>query len=260
MRHRFGFALLIAYATATIVPAGAYGQVCDERLRPESLSGFGYAIREPDVRCEGLYESSVRAPGLEVVSFLYERPRFDPAEHEGVQVIAPEISGLVTGPLRVRAVALPLKTYYRMDAVLPAEGSLIWPVKDVLAPAGLAAEQIGVFGWSGSEIDKVFVPVRLAAADDLVPAGPEPGGARAPAPELRVRLANDAEKVLWRYKEAEKTSDWMAAAQGEVAAGRTIGLALPPGPAMRLQIDVIAKRPDGDEWSSLRLEVVRPGA
>ena len=52
----------------------------------------------------------------------------------------------------------------------------------------------------------------------------------------------------------------MAAAQGDVAAGRTVGLALPPGPATRLQIDVIAKRPDDDEWSSLRLEVVRPGA
>jgi hypothetical protein len=259
VRHRFGSALLIAYATAAVVPAGAYGQVCDERLRPEPRSGFGYTIREPDVRCEGLYESSVRAPGLEVVSFLYERPRFDPSEHDSVQVIAPEISELVTEPVRVRAVALPLKTYYRMDAVLPDEGPLIWPVRDVLGPAGLAAEQIGVFGWSGSEIDKVFVPVRLVAADDLAPEA-EPGGQRPPAPELLVRLANDAEKVLWRYKEAQKTSEWMAAAQGEVAAGRTVGLALPPGPATRLQIDVIAKRPDDDEWSSLRLEVVRPGA
>jgi hypothetical protein len=149
-----------------------------------------------------------------------------------------------------------LKTYYRMDAVLPEDGPLIWPVRDVLGPAGLAAEQIGVFGWSGSEIEKVFVPVRLRAAG---PAESE-RGERPPAPELLVRLANDAEKVLWRYKEAEKTSEWMAAAQGEVAAGRTVGLALPPGPATRLQIDVIAKRPDDDEWSSLRLEVVRPGA
>jgi hypothetical protein len=259
VRHRFGSALLIAYATAAVVSAGAYGQVCDERLRPESQSGFGYTIREPDVRCEGLYESSVRAPGLEVVSFLYERPRFDPAEHDSVQVIAPEVPELVTEPVRVRAVALPLKTYYRMDAVLPDEGSLIWPVRDVLGPAGLAAEQIGVFGWSGSEIDKVFVPVRLVAADSLAPEA-EAGIGRPLAPELLVRLANDAEKVLWRYKEAQTASEWMAAAQGEVAAGRTVGLALPPGPATRLQIDVIAKRPDDDEWSSLRLEVVRPGA
>jgi hypothetical protein len=260
VRHRFGAALVIAYATAVAAPAGAYGQVCDERLRPEPQSGFGYAIREPDVRCEGLYESSVRAPGLEVVSFLYERPRFDPAEHGSVQVIAPEVPELVAEPVRVRAVALPLKTYYRMDAVLPADGPLIWPVRDVLGPAGLAAEQIGVFGWSGSEIDKVFVPVRLRAADQRAPAASDPGAERAPSPQLLVRLANDAEKVLWRYKEAETTSDWMAAAQGEVAAGRTVGLSLPPGPATRLQIDVIAKRPDNDEWSSLRLEVVRPGA
>ena len=202
----------------------------------------------------------MRAPGLEVVSFLYEGPRFDPAEHDRIRVIAPAVGELVSEPVRVRAVALPLKTYYRMDAVLPEEGPLIWPLKDVLAPAGLVAEQIGVFGWSGSEIDKVFVPVRLLAADDVAGAGSEQGGEQAPSAELLVRLANDAEKVLWRYKEGQKTSDWMAAAAGDVAAGRTVVLSLPPGPATRLQIDVIAKRPDGDEWSSLRLEVVRPGA
>ena len=143
----------------------------------------------------------MRAPGLEVVSFLYEGPRFDPAEHDRIRVIAPAVGELVSEPVRVRAVALPLKTYYRMDAVLPEEGPLIWPLKDVLAPAGLVAEQIGVFGWSGSEIDKVFVPVRLLAADDVAGAGSEQGGEQAPSAELLVRLANDAEKVLWRYKE-----------------------------------------------------------
>lgn len=260
MQHRFALVVLTACVTAAAVAsAAAQGQVCDERLRPEALSSFGYSIREPEVRCEGLYESSVRAPGLEVVSFLYERPKLNLEEHDRIQVIAPDVSELVAEAVRVRAVALPLKTYYRMDAVMSAQGPLMWPVNDVLGPAGLVPEQIGVFGWVGDEINKVFVPLRLLAADDLATTAAEQSDAQATSPELLVRLANDAETVLWRHKEGQRTSEWTPAAPGAVPAGRTVGLLLPPGPPAQLQIDVVAKRPDSDEWSTLRLEVVRPG-
>jgi hypothetical protein len=237
----------------------ALGQVCDQRLRAEAQGGIGYSLREPDVRCEGLYESSVRAPGLEVVSLLYERPRFDLEQHDRILVVAPDISGFVADPVKVRAVALPLKTYYRMDAVMPERGPLIWPVKDVLGPAGFATEQIGVFGWVGDEVDKLFVPLWVLPADHVPVGDGEQSGVQTASPELLVRLANDAETVLWRYQENEKTSEWAIVGGGTVSAGRTVRLLLPPGPAGQLQIDVVAKRPDSDDWSTLRLDVVRPG-
>ena len=252
--------LLVAWtAQAVVGSAGALAQVCDERLRPEPSSGFGYALREADVRCEGLYESSVRAPGLEVVSFLYERLRFELGDQRTMKVVAPDSSGLLAEPVKVRAVALPLKTYYRMDAVIPESGALVWPVDEVLGPARFSAEQIGVFGWIGDEADRVLVPLRVLAADDAQAGALEPGGGPGAPPDLLVRLANDAETVLWRYREGQETSAWLSGADGAVAAGRTVRLSLPPGPPAQLRVEVMAKRPDSDEWSSLRLDVIRPG-
>jgi hypothetical protein len=242
-------------AQAAVTSAGAHVQVCDQRLRPEPSSGFGYALREADVRCEGLYESSVRAPGLEVVSFLYERPRFELEDQHSMKVIAPDVPDFLAEAVKVRAVALPLKTYYRMDAVMPERGALVWPVDEVLGPARFSAEQIGVFGWVGDEADKLLVPLWVLAADDVRAVDAE----RGTSPDLLVRLANDAETVLWRYREGQKTSEWLSGAPGAVAAGRTVRLSLPPGPPARLGVDVVAKRPDSDEWSTLRLDVIRPG-
>jgi hypothetical protein len=259
LQRKSPVAAAIFAAFALIASSSAHAQVCDERLLPQDQGGFGYTIREPEIRCEGLYESSVRAPSLEVVSYLYDTPRFDLSPQETIQVVAPANPADTAGLVRVRAVALPLKTYYRMDAVLPRGEALNWPVRDVLGPAGLTVDQIGVFGWSGSEADKVFIPVRLELEDGQAAGeGPREAG-QSPSPRLSIRLSSDAEKVLWRYKEGETLSDPALAAPGAVMAGRVVSFAVPPGPAVTLQVDVFAKPPDSDDWSALRLKIFRPG-
>lgn len=241
--------LVLAAMAAVGAQPGSLGEVCD-RLRPVS-NALGYQVREPSVRCEGLYESTVRAVGLEVVGLLAGAIVPDLAEQTKVEIFGPAPGVLpdgITGPVRVRAVALPLKAYYRMDGVLDEHSSLAWPIGEVVGPAGLDSGQIGLFGWIGDETDKIFVPVGVRTAADA--------GA---VDELRlfVRVTSDAEKVFWRVREGGAETEWMPAANGRVRSGQTVVVVLPPGPEAVIGVDVTAKPVDSDDWSSLRFDVLR---
>ncbi|MBL26195.1 MAG: hypothetical protein CMM50_01400 [Rhodospirillaceae bacterium] len=245
---------LLAVGFSATAPVAAVADVCD-RLQPVSTA-LGYQVREPDVRCEGLYESTVRAIGIEVVGFLLAPVRFDAELEAEVEIASADLSNLETppeGPLRVRAVALPLKTYYRMDAVLGPDGTMAWPLAEVIRPAGLKDDQIGIYGWFGEETDKTFVPVRVLSATAESSEMPEP------SPQLRLylRVTSDAERLLWRYGDDGTVSEWLPAAEGRVRAGQTAAVALPPGPTALLRIDVTAKPEGSDDWTSLRFDLVR---
>jgi hypothetical protein len=238
---------LLALAAAGSA-AGAQ-EVCD-RLRPVS-SVLGYQLREPSVRCEGLYESTVRAVGLEVVGLVAGTIAPDLAEHAAVEIVGPAPADLpagVEGPVRVRAVALPLKAYYRMDGVLDARSSLAWPIAEVVKPAGLGPRQIGLFGWVGEETDKTFVPLGVR-----VPGG----GGGADGLHLYIRVSSDAEKLFWRVRDGGAESPWAPAAGGLVRSGQTVMVTLPPGPAAVIGVDVTAKPVGSDEWTSLRFDALR---
>lgn len=251
--------VLCAAAWLTGSVGGALAQntaaegICDS-LRPVS-SALGYKVRQPSVRCEGLYESTVRAVGLEVVSFVSEPLEFDLQRDEVIEIIGPDLSAVAGGrdmPLRVRAVALPLKTYYRMDAVLGSNARVDWPVADVLRPAGLEASQIGLFGWLGTEADKTFVPVRVARSGA---SGIEVSTPRNEA-MLYLRVTSDAEEVLWRRREGDTVSEWHPAGGGRLRAGQTTIVRLEAGDAPEVGIDIAAKPIASDSWTSLRLNAL----
>ena len=244
-----GLLALAVVGSAAGAQDGSPREVCD-RLRPVS-SVLGYQVREPSVRCEGLYESAVRAVRLEVVGLVMGTIMPDLAEHASVEIVGPDPANLpagVAGPVWVRAVALPLKAYYRLDAVLDERSSLAWPIAEVVKPAGLGPEQIGLFGWVGAETAKTFVPVGVRVAGK---------GGGAEDLHLYIRVSSDAEKLFWRVREGGAESQWMPAAGGRVRAGQTVMVTLPAGPAAVIGVDVTAKPVDSDEWTSLRFDALR---
>src|SRR2546423_7628077 len=112
-------------------------------LPPLQASQSGYQKRGD--RCEGLYVANVGAHSLAATSFSLGKLRFDLSPMVRLRVSAPG----QTLPVNVRAVAIPPKTYYRMDAVLPAGAFVVWPVRDVLLPENLSETRIGIFAWKG---------------------------------------------------------------------------------------------------------------
>src|SRR5688572_24125356 len=104
---------------------------CDTSLRAIA-DATGYRARAGDPRCEGVFESPVSVTELEVVSVTVGALSFDIDVHHEVVVAPPDLKGLNAKAVNVRAVALPLRTYYRMDAVLAPGEIFHWPLAAVV--------------------------------------------------------------------------------------------------------------------------------
>jgi hypothetical protein len=222
-----------------------YAVPCDQELTPVA-GHVGYTAR--DNRCEGFYVSPVSAPSLELISLLRGPLRYNLTAPEQLHIIAPDLGAMATGPLQVRAVARPLRTYYRMDAVLPANGHLVWPVRDVLLPSHLHAERIGVYGWVGTEMQKLFVPLRV------VPQGTP--ASKAPI-EVMVRSSVDLDRLVWRIATPDGQASSWEQAGGKVPAGQPVTITLPEGPPTVLRLDIAAKTENRDSWARLTLQLIR---
>ncbi len=234
-----------------LMSGAAYAQelVC-KGLPPLQGSQFGYQKRGE--RCEGLYVANVGSQSLAATSFSLGKVRFDLKSSVQLQISAPG----QTGPVHVRAVAIPPKTYYRMDAPLPAGSSLLWPVRDVLLPEKLSDSRIGIFAWKGSEEGKtlVLVPVRVV---------PE-GGAATPAPPfLVVQASFDAQQVRWRSAPAREGGclvfgPWQDAIQRSVTASWPIAINLGQLPAGLSCFEAAAQSGSSSTWETLKLRLEIP--
>jgi hypothetical protein len=218
---------------------------CDQQLTP--IAGqVGYTARKN--RCEGFYVSPVSAPTLELISLLRGPLRYDLKPQAQLLIIAPKLGTMAKGPVQVRAVARPLRTYYRMDAVLPDDGRMVWPVKDVLLPSLLYAERIGVYGWVGTEAEKIFVPLRVV-----------PQGTQAPKVpiEVVVRSTMDLEGLVWRLAvKDEQAGDWQQGG-ANISAGQPVTISLPEGASQVLRLDIAAKAENFESWAKLTLQLIR---
>lgn len=248
MKARF-LSATIAVLWACLVPLSAGG----EELKCGGLAGLrdsksGYQSRGN--RCEGLYVSKVGSRSLAAMSFTLGRLRYDLATSPPLQVTAPG----QTEPVNVRAVAIPLKTYYRMDAPLAPGATLRWPLKDVLAPEGLTDSRIGIFGWRGSEENRTLVPLRVIST------GATTGK---PVPLLIIQASFDAQKVKWRWGPSHDTrcaalGAWHDAIQRPVAAGWPVAIDLAELPAGTHCLEAVAQSGDSTEWSPLKLRIDIP--
>jgi hypothetical protein len=192
-RFRFTFwaspPLLLAYFiclvnfTYFLDLASAQGNPCDPGLHPVS-DPTGYIPRGS--RCEGVYVSPVSASSLELISLLRGKLHYKLQPKTQLILSSPNIADIASGPVRTRAIARPLRTYYRMDATLPTTRRMSWSIDDVLLPLRLSADSIGVFGWVEKGTEKIYVPLRVAQPGDSTPAG---------AVELMVRSAVDIDRL-----------------------------------------------------------------
>jgi len=162
-RHSAVFLFVAAALCATIV--AAQDTNC-KGLPPLKDSQSGYQKRSD--RCEGLYVANVGSHSLTAMSFSLGKIRFDLNPLVKLQVSAPGQKE----PVNIRAVAIPPKTYYRMDAGLPAGATMVWPVRDVLMRENLSGSRIGIFGRKGPETAKTLVPLRVVPQDKAVTPAP----------------------------------------------------------------------------------------
>lgn len=217
-----------------------HAQGCDAQLKPVENKAMQYRVRGN--RCEGFYQSTVSAPYMDVVGVIDGKFRFESSADETLTISA---SLNKNQPIAVRAVGIPLKTYYRMDARLAPEQTFVWPVKDVLYPNKLSSKDIGIFGWMENGQEKLYVPV--AALSTLNP--PEQDGKI----RLYLRSSVDVRSVQWR------AADLVNGSCGEMSAynklpkslyrtGEAIEIVLPASAAGALCVEVAAQDPNSSEW------------
>jgi hypothetical protein len=237
-------------AVSLTLPACVVAQnsPCD-RLRPLPDSDAQY--KERGNRCEGLYVADVGVPSLELVSFQLGGIAYQLYGGEHLRVTAPGQKQSV----HVRAVAVPARTYYRMDATIEAGATLDWPVSDVLLPQNLGPERIGVFAWKGSENAMIFVPVRIQG-----------GGAAAANQKavaiLTMRPSFDVARIMWRSavvagERCSTFGDWQNLATSQVLAQQPVRLKLGSLTGQHC-VEVAAQAGSSNDWSTVQVRVELP--
>jgi hypothetical protein len=141
-----------------------------------------------------------------------------------------------------------------MDATLAPHSTLLWPLKDVLAPEGLTDSRIGIFGWRGTEEKATLVPLRLTAA------GAAPASK---APLLIIQASFDAQKVKWRWGasrdgQCSELGAWQDAIQHPVSAGWPIAIELAQLPPGTHCLEAVAQSGSSTDWSPLKLRIDIP--
>jgi hypothetical protein len=221
---------------------------CDV-LRP--LLGSASQYRERGNRCEGLYVVQVGSRSIDVISFTLGRVMYDLESKRPLQLSVPSQVQFVN----IRAVAIPPKTYYRMDAILARGAVLTWPITDVLVPEHLTDDRIGIFAWSGTEDGKTFIPVKVAT-------DPSSPGTRTNDPTLMMQTSFDAQQIKWRWGPAQGDgcgvlAGWQDAIQHPIEAGwptKIILHLLPEG----LNCVEVAARSRASNWTTLKVRVEMP--
>lgn len=157
---------------------------CDPRLVPSELTP-AYGARDTDESvCYGYYESTVSSPSLELLGFSTGGSFLDTEGLNCLVVVGEEgrlhdhsseclvmtagSAPIETHPLRIRGVPKARMTYYQLDAVLNGANDVIeWP-GDGRSRNGIAAGELGFFGWFPSEhtVPRYFWPVELVGRSD----------------------------------------------------------------------------------------------
>ena len=217
----------------------------------------GYQHRPASDRCEGLYQSPVAGESLEFLSFASGGIRYDLTTDKVLVVAVPDVTRLDATEVSVRARALPLSVYYRMDATVPSAKSIEWPLSAVIIPARLPSDSIGAIGWIEKGGSKTFVPV------SVVPKGKSPP----PQPQHTAiavfRSTVDIERVQWRLWATDATNQphpyhvLIDNAGSTIRAGEPIRLSI-LGSSQPLNLEIAAKMTNSDEWLKVLLRVFVP--
>jgi hypothetical protein len=222
----------------------------------EAVPGaMGYQHRSTSVRCEGLYQSPVAGESLEFLSFVKSEIAYDLAADKVLVVAVPDVSGLGASEVSVRARALPLNTYYRMDTNVNSAKAIEWPLSVVLKPAEIHADSIGVVGWIDKDGTKTWVPL------SVFPKGKPLGPTTAALAVFRSTV--DIQRVQWRLwgeGGSKPLPAWQVLGDGNPAmirAGDSIKISVPRAPQV-LNLDIAAKLANSDDWLKTLVRVYVP--
>lgn len=250
---RYVFALLCLFALGIQSQESPAQTVVSDSdcatLKPEQ-SALGY--RRVRNRCEGFYLPSLSAR-LQVVSFITASGiEFTWAEDTQLTVAPVKAT---SGPLHVRAVSLQRNVFYRMDAVLEPAAALIWPIRPFVFPREIRPDQLGVYGWTGDEYDKTFVPVSVRDENS----NDRPPGSLT----LKIRTVLDLTHFRWALVEpandvchARPGVDAFRYYEGGMSAGAIIDLEIPGAIANTGDACLeIQYRPNNQRWMAEKIKI-----
>jgi hypothetical protein len=227
------------------------GAQCDQNLHADANSQISYTNRGN--RCEGVYTSQVSATGIDLVGLTIGKLVYDLKRDEVITISSP----FTNGKINIRASGIPIKTYYRMDASLSDTATLVWPLKDVIFPKRISANNIGLIGWKGKGNDQLFVPLRATPKinnshnDENI--------------WIVFRSATDVTEAKWRYAKIkngrpEPLSQWTMCNRRSYSGGAPINISLPASINGTIYFEFYARDKRSGEWipKNLRIIVEKP--
>lgn len=245
---RMAIMRIVAFSLVALVCLGGVSvgiEPCDASLTP--IDNWALQYRTRGERCEGFYEAEISSGNtLEIVGLTLGL--FSYALEEGVNVSL-SCPLLDDASVHVRAVGIPLKMYYRMDAAIGPGQSLTWPLNDVLFPQQIPSDDVGVLAWlreaEHESASRVYVPVFTTTA-----AGQPASDERI---NLYVRSSVDVEAVQWRVSGqcegiCQEMSVWTNAERPAYRAGKPIRIELLPSGTERVCVEVAARNQVTGDW------------
>jgi hypothetical protein len=101
---------------------------CQKSLSPDPIAERdGYKERDGGQRCEGIYTSPVAGESVQIVSLSQGRLSYDFGQSAPL-LISLAITPANPAPVHVRAVGIPERLYYEMDADTADGRALVWPI------------------------------------------------------------------------------------------------------------------------------------
>jgi hypothetical protein len=200
-----------------------------------------------------LYVADVGSHSIDIISLTFGEIRYDLNSKPTLR-----LSVLGKSPsVNVRAVAITPKTYYRMDTFLQRGATLFWPVTDVLLPEHLTDNRIGIFGWTGTESSKVFVPVRVVSERATPPA---PANVHV---TLLAQASFDADSIKWRWAHTQGTGclafgNWEDAIWNPIMANSPVKIDFSKLSSGVDCVELVARSQNSNNWVTLKIRVEIP--
>jgi hypothetical protein len=209
----------------------SFGQ-CDNTLQPSINTKVAYKTRGN--RCEGEYAAKIGAPSLELIGFTIGIFSYKLEKTESIAI--KNSTGLV---INIRSSAIPLNTYYRMDALVENGKTFKWDIKDVLFDLKIPSNFLGVYGWIGTQKEKTYIPVKpISTTYDN----------RNNNLYLIVRSSTKVLSVKYRYSKIGQNPNEYKEVNRSFRAGQSIVIILPPDLQGADMIEIAALLDSKSEW------------
>ncbi|MCP4254899.1 MAG: hypothetical protein GY775_16135 [Candidatus Scalindua sp.] len=247
--------LLVLFVLPIVSGKSLYAQ-CDKNLKPVESYSIQYRPRSNN-RCEGFYESNVSSGSMNIVGVIQGSFKYKLDTKEILTLSSPIAKNKT---VNVRAVGIPIKTYYRMDSQIEPYEALEWPVGEVLYAQKLSCKKIGVFGWIGSDNERIYVPIKSTSTSTKL----TENGNDAIDSNIYVylRTSIDTVNVRWRFADVledgtcGKAGKWIKPKKSRYRSGDSIVCKVPTEKTGSICITVRAEPHEGNNSLSCEAKIL----